>query len=913
MAGFRRWPTIAAALAAGTILACASPEPLAELGAGARARFIGEDPRELIDLASLYAFEPVGDWKLAHRAEADRWTAEADRRGFEEVAGGLLSNGVGGPLVLAREVALEASEIHTVEVAAADFGRGFLRLSWQRAEESGEVPEERALRLRAEDGRGPGGELYRFEVAGQRAWRGTITRLALAVAPAPGERPVVLSVRALTRRPRAADWERAAERAWKVDLGNEVRNSFLAPPGSILERRATVPEGGELRLAFGGETSLRRPVTFRVRVVAGGSAETLFEQRLDPAASDFGRWHEARLALDPWAGRRVVLRLETSSGDPPAEAASGLSFWAHPEVVRRSPGGRPLQVLLIVIDTLRADHLSLYGYPRPTSPHLDAWARRSAAVFRSVVAAAPWTLPSHYSIFTGENAFHHGFNHDMGRVERDSGGARGAPLLAEILRRAGYATGAFTGGAYLHPKYGFARGFERYGYWPDRARAERELSTGVDRALGWLQENRGESSFFFLHTYAVHDPYRARQPFFDRLAPPGVEALPGEIALESPPNEPALGFQQVNRFVWRHRGQKRRLGEDDRPLIEAFYDSGIARMDRELQRLLAGLEKRGLADSTVVVLTSDHGEGLGEGGVAGHVDLYDRNLLVPLVIALPDGWGAGRTIDDQVRSIDILPTLLDLLGLDPPGEGDGVSLVDLIAGERSAVPDEAWSYSAAANRGVSLRQGNRLKYIRNDTPWAPVAGREELYDLPRDPLESRNRAAGDPQLAALRQRTVEKLEADTPGLRLRVRNAGPGTLSGEIRGPMVRSLGLKSPDLACRCVIWKDVGRAELAVPPGEGFTLRFGKLFGDRLELDGALVDGGRRIPFRETFAVGSLGSAAGLHLADGRWLPGPGPAAEDVTGFEIWWQGDRVEHRESPAAADPEIRRQLKALGYQ
>ena len=350
-------------------------------------------------------------------------------------------------------------------------------------------------------------------------------------------------------------------------------------------------------------------------------------------------------------------------------------------------------MLLVSLDTVRADHLSLYGYEKTTSPNLDAWAQRSAVVFEETVAGAPWTLPSHMVIFSGLNAVRHGINHDVGRAHTDS--ATRFEFLAEILRKQGYETAAVTGGAYMHPQYGFSRGFRSYRYWQNRGRDKRELVDGVDRALAFLEKERSQPFFFFLHTYAAHDPYEAYEPFFEEVAAPGLVSRRGEIALKSIRSDASKGFRQETHFEYRNRGIKQRLGESDRPLIEAFYDSGLARLDSELGRLFAGLEDLGLADTTLVVVTSDHGEALLEQGRVGHQELYDSNLLVPLVIAWPDGRGAGHRVSRQVRSVDILPTLLQSLEVRSPRGLDGVSMLPLVENSAEARhPTEAWAYSA---------------------------------------------------------------------------------------------------------------------------------------------------------------------------------------------------------------------------
>ena len=728
-------------------------------------------------------------------------------------------------------------------------------------------------------------------------------------------------------RPIAADeLGQVLGRPWKVDLGHDVRNALPAVPGTPIERRVRVEAGQRLALGWGMEASVGRALTFRVRAAAGDGGEELLASRLEIGDGDV--WHQAALDLGRFAGRslRLILTVEVEDAAGPFDPSRGLAFWAHPEVVAGGSGAaRPANVVLVSIDTLRADRLSAYGYPRPTSPRLDAWAARRATLFRRAVAAAPWTLPSHVSMLTGVEAIRHGVNHDVGGAGNDAGAIpnAGLEMLAEILRRAGYATAAFTGGAYLHPKYGFAQGFDRYAYWPDRAQSRQEMESGVDHALEWMAAEKDAPFFLFLHTYAVHDPYTARPPYFAQLTPE-LEPPDGEIALESPANDPAKGFRQVNRLVLRSpllEGGKRRVKETDLELVGAVYDSGVAYADAQLGRLLDGLAELGLEGDTLVVVTSDHGEALGEGGDAGHVSLYDHTLLVPLLIALPDASrssGAGRRVADQVRSIDVLPTVLEALGLAVPSAVDGVSLLALVEGGPSPVPEEAWSYSAAACFGFSLRYGDRLKYVFNNTAWPPIGGGEELYDLRRDPTEetdlAASAAAGDPRLEALRDRMREVWDAGAAGLRLRVSNSGDGILRGRLDGPMVRSVGTKSLDGASQFLTWREIGSAAFALPPGKTFTLHFEKVFGPQLRLSGELDTGGRRVPFDEVLTAPEPPASVWLRFDGGAWRTGSEPRRprRPGTGFELLWYGAGSLVGESPAASDPALRRHLEALGY-
>jgi hypothetical protein len=479
----------------------------------------------------------------------------------------------------------------------------------------------------------------------------------------------------------------------------------------------------------------------------------------------------------------------------------------------------------------------------------------------------------------------------------------------------GFATGAFTGGAYMHPRFGFAQGFDVYGYWPDRARDEKEIATGVDRALAWMGTHLDEPCLFFLHTYEVHDPYRARQPHFAQLAPE-IEAPPGaRIALVSPQNEAVSGFRQSNSFVLRTQGPgggQRPVKEEELPLVSAMYDSGISHMDAELGRLFDGIEGLGLAGRLLVVITADHGEALGEHGLAGHIYPYDCNLLIPLVVSAPDGTGAGRLIKDQVQLVDLLPTVLDAVDCDPPEDFDGVSLRPYMEDQPQAASRTAFSYASASGRGLAIRIENRLKYVLDNTAWGRFAGREELYDLVADPYEVRNLADEDGRVQQFRSIARAYLAEYASGLRFEVRNPGTGTVRGKIRGHLVRPVATKSIDLSAPHVSWVEMGQASFEAPPGASYTLLFEKVFGSELQLEGELDISGDRHPFQKVFHLDQLDPRETL-LFDGiSWRSERDSLTVGATGFSVSWHGGTAVLDGAPAPGREEVREQLRALGY-
>lgn len=349
----------------------------------------------------------------------------------------------------------------------------------------------------------------------------------------------------------------------------------------------------------------------------------------------------------------------------------------------RTRGGLEVSgVVVITLDTTRADRLSPYGFDNVSLPALDRLAREGV-VFDRASSVAPLTLPAHASLFTGLLPPHHGI-----RDNGDPALADGNTTLAEILRARGFRTGAFVGSNVLNADRGLAQGFDRYS---DVPRMERRAAGGgqrrgdlvVDEAIGWL-EGVGASPFFlWTHLYDPHRPYDPPEPFRSQY---GHDPYVGEIA---------------------------------------FADSQIG-------RLLDALERRNLLGRTMVVVTADHGESLGAHGERDHgIFVYEDVIRVPLIIRAP-GLEPHR-VGSVVRQTDIMPTILDAVGLAVP-QMNGVSLFAALRTQRDAPDREAYAEALYPQRfGWSplhtLRSG-RFKFI--DAP------RPELYDLEIDPFEEKN-------------------------------------------------------------------------------------------------------------------------------------------------------------------------------
>jgi arylsulfatase A-like enzyme len=445
-------------------------------------------------------------------------------------------------------------------------------------------------------------------------------------------------------------------------------------------------------------------------------------------------------------------------------------------VVVRHPAVRP-NVVLVSIDTLRADRLSCYGYGKPTSPFIDSLAR-DGIMFRDTIAQANWTLPSHVSLFTS-------LYPDVHRVQQGKDKMGGSfTTMAEILKRNGYGTAAFVDGGVMAGIFGFGQGFDLYD----------DMSSGDEkdkRVVNWIDSHGDKPFFLFYHTYDVHCPYRYHPHPRDvkhdaRLQDIARRINAGDLTLTDEELAQTITAAYTDRdflkslnldklipikkdiFDFMHKRWRVMPGynKDQRYISEA-YDAGVMHVDGRLSRLWDRLREQGLDNNTVLIITSDHGECLMEHGALGHPPLlYDEIVRVPLVMVYPGSSRTGVVVDSQVMSIDILPTVLDLLSIESPSPLQGRSLVPLMTGAGSL--DDTHAYADAYD--IVAVRGNKRKYIRkSDRPvrsaenvspeeynapdfmrWAGIGGPDysnytyELYDLENDPGEREDVASEDP-------------------------------------------------------------------------------------------------------------------------------------------------------------------------
>jgi arylsulfatase A-like enzyme len=406
-------------------------------------------------------------------------------------------------------------------------------------------------------------------------------------------------------------------------------------------------------------------------------------------------------------------------------------------------------VILISVDTLRADHLGAYGHPRPTSPNLDAFAA-AGVVFEDVSSTSPWTLPAHTSLFTGRYLRGHGVHTEGHRLPDD------VPTLAAILKERGFATGAVVNTLFLSPRFGVARGFDHYGVIESDQSPEGAARRVTDAAIAWL-EDRSEPFFLFVHHFDVHSDYRSLPQHERRFAP-----------------EPGRFDGRTIQLLLAIRGDKP-IDAADALHLAKLYDAGIFQLDAELARFFAWLRERGRLEDTLVIVTSDHGEEfLEHGGLLHGSTHYQELLRVPLLLG-GAGVPAGVRIAAPVSTVDVAPTVLSLLGVPAPPGVDGIDLSPLWRGE-DADPGRALMAEAASPVLRTVRRGRHKLIIRAEN------GDRELYDLSEDPGESRDLASTQTELA-------DSLAAEAVGLARAAREPEPAAELTPEQKAHLRSLG----------------------------------------------------------------------------------------------------------------------------
>lgn len=546
----------------------------------------------------------------------------------------------------------------------------------------------------------------------------------------------LVAIQSIALIPRKADFPQSAGRQF-IGKREEYRNTLYVHSPSTVTFEIPVPKNA--RLHFGiGITEKKSPVTFRL--MADGSNELYSKTVTDPDT-----WEDADVDLSPYGGRNVKLAFETS-----AEKQGTVALWANPLLTSKAPK-RP-NILIYMIDTLRADHASLYGYARDTTPFLKKLGA-AGLVFENCQVQATWTKPSTASLLTSLYSFSHGIVNDYDTIPK------GAATMAGQLRAAGYVTAGIVANPFAGRVSGLQRGFDYLDEWAVIQRYRKDTEDrGTDSAavnkivFPWLEQHRDEPFFLYVHTTDPHAPYRPPAGFEEKFANPAETAEFNRTYKRLVDKREYGGGAVVNRA-----GCLRNGVNPDRFIHQAIdrYDGEILHNDWSLEQLVEKLKQLGVLDNTLIVVVSDHGEEFWEHGWTAHgQSLYQELAHGVLLMWNPKLIPTARRVAEPVQLIDVMPTVLDLLNLKIPDMVQGQSLAAFAKGQpflrrgpvmtsRYASPHAKGFVPENGTDTVALLDSN-WKLIYRDKAKEVGMNKIELYDRRTDPGDANNVAAQHP-------------------------------------------------------------------------------------------------------------------------------------------------------------------------
>jgi arylsulfatase A-like enzyme len=560
-------------------------------------------------------------------------------------------------------------------------------------------------------------------------------------------------------------------------INNDKREVLFEHPDSeVVFKDVPISENTALKFGIGinqtvwDKSEAGDGVLFEIITIDERSQNTLlFLRYIDPKNNVGDRkWFDEQIDLSAFAGQKVSFTFKTTGGsykdkiydwagwsrpqlvtyseisraEQPRTNVIISSDWfgrSRPQVVSsRKMGGaektQHINVILISIDTLRPDHLSAYGYKKATSPNIDSLAKEGV-LFKNTIAQSDWTLPSHMSLLTSLYPSVHKVNTgtklDSSRI-----------TLGEVLKGNEYYTAAFVDFDYLSHKYGFDQGFEIYDDQNRRGFVGGGIAKINPKVFEFLDKKYKEKFFLFIHIFDAHAPYEPPSPYNGMFY----------SGNKHDPNNHSLDF--VKKLGY-HNSLKLD-GITDLEYVISSYNGEIAYVDNELDKLFNRLRELKIFDNTLIVITSDHGESLFDHQIwVGHgLFLYDDEIKIPLVMKLPKSTFKNTVIEEQVQSIDIAPTVLDILGIPITEQFQGRSLFPLIKGERNR-EEKLYAFGESSNTGAKFIRTNKWKFISriqdidevirihlrpldNVNIVDHIIEGEQLYDLENDPLEQHN-------------------------------------------------------------------------------------------------------------------------------------------------------------------------------
>lgn len=546
--------------------------------------------------------------------------------------------------------------------------------------------------------------------------------------------------------------ENPLEMKKKLMIGDQSINAIFSPPKTVLKYEVKIPEEGVLDFGYGlmREAWQKKGdgVQFHINIRAGDKEDLLFSSNINPFKHvEHRKVFQEKIDLSDYGKKKVEFVFITDKNDG---IHNDLSYWGNPRIYQhRDPGSkkkeRPTNVILISLDTLRADHLGCYGYFRDTSPNIDSLSR-DGVLFDNCYSTAASTLVAHMSLMTSLNPKSH-------RVYNDKSGDTLSPeflTLADVLRGHDYYCGALTGSGLVSAIFGFSKGFDEYHedrYSQFKGDSAENLYANASR---WLNFNSDKKFFLFLHTYQPHNPYKNNSSLGKAFLSKDSQwqeidiiKLLRDLESKNPLSYPSELEDRAKRILENYLFRFRALPDNERQNIVDLYDGDIRHTDEFLIKpLLSELKRLNIYENTMIILLSDHGESFGEHKMWEHgVQLYNELIHVPLIIKYPGSKHRGRTVANSVGIIDVLPSILEELGIAPHSQFEGKHLNEIINGEED-LDRICYAETRAGGRKISVVKG-RDKLIFNGAPksvyhFIGIPNQIEYYDLHEDLSEKNN-------------------------------------------------------------------------------------------------------------------------------------------------------------------------------
>jgi arylsulfatase A-like enzyme len=511
----------------------------------------------------------------------------------------------------------------------------------------------------------------------------------------------------------------------KLNIREAENNVIFSPPRSRYVFDIHIPENSVLECGTGIVKGPKPTTTvFTIEIDIGGHKEILLQKTHAFSREDQKRvFQPHKIDMSSFQGRARI-SFGTEGTD------QNYSFWLNPVLYPKKKKGT--NIILISIDTLRADHLGCYGYQRETSPAIDSLAEDSSLFFNTF-SSSSWTLPAHVSLLTSLTCFHHQVNYEYDKMDSSM------ITLADVLRQKNFYCSAHTGGGFVNAAYGFSKGFDSYGQSAQGIH-QKDASEWIGRStLKWIDNHKDKDFFLFIHTYQPHNPFSSPPPYNTMFLEENSEWTEIDIL----------------KYLGGKEGVFKNIPDKEIKNIISLYDAEIRYTDDVLIKpLMNKLEETGLYNQTMIILTSDHGEEFYDHGgwEHGHT-LYNELLKVPLIIKFPGEEFAGTQIQTIVRLIDIMPTVLEKLGISSKDlKLDGKSLIPVLKNKekrdriflaykadnilKSHIPQKI-----SANEGTDKLILNKkftdeqLIFFQSPPPDLPPV---ELYNLSEHSLEKNN-------------------------------------------------------------------------------------------------------------------------------------------------------------------------------